>query len=44
MRISNIAFADVLQSGLMRIIVLLAGFDLMVVALAIILFPFLWKD
>jgi len=44
MRISNIAFADVLQSGLMRIIVLLAGFDMMVVALAIILFPFLWKD
>ena len=44
MRISNIAFSDVLQSGLMRIIFLLAGFDLMVVALAIILFPFLWKD
>ena len=44
MRISNIAFSDVLQSGLMRIILLLAGFDLMVVALAIILFPFLWKD
>jgi len=44
MRISNIAFSDVLQSGLMRIIFLLAGFDVMVVALAIILFPFLWKD
>ena len=44
MRISNIAFSDVLQSGLMRIILLLAGFDVMVVALAIILFPFLWKD
>jgi heme exporter protein B len=44
MRISNIAFSDVLQSGLMRIIMLLAGFDVMVVALAIILFPFLWKD
>ncbi|HSB92568.1 MAG TPA: heme exporter protein CcmB [Flavitalea sp.] len=44
MRISNIAFSDVLQSGLMRIILLLAGFDIMVVALAIILFPFLWKD
>jgi heme exporter protein B len=44
MRMSNIAFADVLQAGLTRIIFLLAGFDLMVVALAIILFPFLWKD
>jgi heme exporter protein B len=44
MRSSNIAFADVLQSGLMRIIFLLAGFDIMVIALAVILFPFLWKD
>lgn len=44
MRMSNIAFADVLQSGLGRIIMLLAGFDLMVIALAVILFPFLWKD
>jgi heme exporter protein B len=44
MRMSNIAFADVLQAGLTRIIFLLGGFDLMVVALAIILFPFLWKD
>jgi heme exporter protein B len=43
-RLSNIAFASVFQSGLLFIILLLAGFDLMIVILAIILFPFLWKD
>jgi heme exporter protein B len=44
MRISNTAFADVIQAGLTNLILTLAGFDVMVVALAIILFPFLWKD
>jgi heme exporter protein B len=44
MRLSNIAFASVFQSGLSSIILLLAGFDIMVVVLAVILFPFLWKD
>jgi len=44
MRISNIAFANVYQSGLASIILLLAALDVMVVILAIILFPFLWKD
>jgi heme exporter protein B len=44
MRLSNIAFASVFQSGLRDIILLLAGFDIMIVALAVILFPFLWKD
>jgi len=44
MRLSNIAFASVFQSGLGSIILLLAGFDIMVVVLAVILFPFLWKD
>ncbi len=44
MRISNTAFADVFQAGLWQIIVLLAGLDILVIALAIILFPFLWKD
>lgn len=44
MRLSNIAFADVLQSGLSYIILLLAAFDLMQIILAVILFPFLWKD
>lgn len=44
MRISNTAFADVIQSGFTQLILLLVGLDLMVIVLAIILFPFLWKD
>jgi len=44
MRLSNIAFSNVFQSGLPFIMLLLAGFDIMVVALSVILFPFLWKD
>jgi heme exporter protein B len=44
MRLSNIAFADVFQSGLASIVLLLAALDGMVVILAIILFPFLWKE
>ncbi|MBS1916828.1 MAG: heme exporter protein CcmB [Bacteroidetes bacterium] len=44
MKLSNIAFSDVFQSGLSSIILLLSAFDVMVIALAVILFPFLWKD
>jgi heme exporter protein B len=44
MKISNIVFADVLQAGLAQIVLLLVGLNLLVVALAVILFPFLWKD
>jgi len=44
MRISNIVFADVVQGGLLQIILLLAGLDALVVVMAVILFPFLWKD
>ena len=44
MKISNTAFADVVQAGLWQIVLLLVGLDIMVIALAIILFPFLWKD
>lgn len=44
MRISNIVFSDVLQGGLLQMVLLLAGLDVLVVALALILFPFLWKD
>jgi heme exporter protein B len=44
MRLSSLAFADVFQSGLVSIVLLLACFDLMVVLLSVILFPFLWKD
>ena len=44
MKISNIAFAQVVQNGLWQMVLLLIGLDIMVAALAIILFPFLWKD
>ncbi|HXB08107.1 MAG TPA: heme exporter protein CcmB [Puia sp.] len=43
-RISTIAFEDVLQGGLGWLLAILAGLDGLLVALAIILFPFLWKD
>jgi len=44
MRLSGIAFASVFQSGLTFIILLLAAFDVLIIVLAVILFPFLWKD
>jgi heme exporter protein B len=43
-RIANIAFADIVQNGLPQLIGLLVGFDVMIITLAYILFPFLWKD
>lgn len=43
MRISNAAF-DVVQAGLGEMTALLVGLDILVIALAVILFPFLWKD
>jgi heme exporter protein B len=44
MRISKAAFGTVIQGGLLTMSGVLAGLDLMVIALAYILFPFLWKD
>ncbi len=43
-RVSNIAFGDVLQGGLGSMLLLLIALDILIVALAVILFPFLWKD
>jgi heme exporter protein B len=40
-KVSTIAFE---QGGLMEMVLLLAALDAMIVALTIILFPFLWKD
>lgn len=42
-KISSIAFSEV-QGGLPGMILLLAALDAMIVALTVILFPFLWKD
>jgi heme exporter protein B len=44
MRLSNSAFTGVVQSNTFQIAALLAAFDLLIIALATILFPFLWKD
>jgi heme exporter protein B len=44
MRISNTAFSDVIQAGLASLVLTLIGLDIMIIALAVILFPFLWKD
>ena len=44
MKISSIAFSQVLQSGLWQMVLLLAALDVLVIVLAVILFPFLWKD
>ncbi|MFM7838332.1 MAG: heme exporter protein CcmB, partial [Chitinophagaceae bacterium] len=42
MKISTIAFSPVVQNGLGLMTGILIGFDVLVVALAYILFPFLW--
>ncbi|WP_147203407.1 heme exporter protein CcmB [Segetibacter aerophilus] len=44
MKIATIAFSSVIQAGLGQMVLLLIGLDAMVIVLAIILFPFLWKD
>ncbi len=44
MKIAIIAFSDVVQNGLPQLVLMLIGFDVMIIALAYILFPFLWKE
>lgn len=44
MKIANIAFSDTIQNGLLQMLALLTGFDVLIILLAYILFPFLWKD
>jgi heme exporter protein B len=44
MKIAQPAFAQVIQQGWWQMTALLFGLDAMIVVLAIILFPFLWKD
>ena len=44
-RLSKSAFGEVFEKGaLLQISLLLTGLNLMVVVLAIVLFPFLWKE
>ena len=44
MKISATGFSSVVQGGFVQMIAMLVGLDILVVALALILFPFLWKD
>jgi len=44
MKISSAAFSSVVQLGWWNMIGMLIALDLMIIALAYILFPFLWKD
>jgi len=45
MRLSKAAFAEVFREGaVMQLAGLIAGLDVLVIAMAIILFPYLWKD
>jgi heme exporter protein B len=44
MKIASTAFSSVIQAGWWQMVLLLVGLDMMVIALAVILFPFLWKD
>lgn len=43
-KIAAIAFSSVIQAGLGQMVFLLIALDAMVIVLAVILFPFLWKD
>ncbi|MEP6616440.1 MAG: heme exporter protein CcmB, partial [Ginsengibacter sp.] len=44
-RLSKSAFGEVFKQGaVMQIALLLTGLDIMVIALSVILFPFLWKE
>jgi heme exporter protein B len=44
MKVANIAFANVVQAGLSQMVLLLLAMNVLVIILAVILFPFLWKD
>jgi heme exporter protein B len=44
-RLSKVAFGEVFREGaLLQISLLLAALDILVIVLAVVLFPFLWKD
>ena len=44
MKIAIPAFSDVVMEGWLQLLYSLIGLDILIIALAIILFPFLWKD
>jgi heme exporter protein B len=45
MRLSKVAFAEVFREGaVMKLVLLISGLDVLVIVMAIVLFPYLWKD
>jgi heme exporter protein B len=45
MRLSKTAFAEVFREGaVLQLSLLIGGLDVLVIAMAVILFPYLWKD
>ena len=45
MKLSKVAFAEVFRAGaVMQLSMLVIGLDVLVVAMAVVLFPYLWKD
>lgn len=45
MRLSKAAFAEVFKEGaVLKLAMLVTGLDVLVIALAVVLFPYLWKD
>ncbi len=45
MKLSKVAFAEVFRDGaVLQLAGLIAGLDVLVIAMAVVLFPYLWKD
>jgi len=45
MKLSKVAFAEVFKQGaVMQLSALVIGLDVLVIAMAVVLFPYLWKD
>ena len=45
MKLSKVAFAEVFKDGaVLQLAGLVAGLDVLVIAMAVVLFPYLWKD
>jgi heme exporter protein B len=45
MKLSKVAFAEVFRPGaVLQLSALIVGLDVLVIAMAVVLFPYLWKD
>ncbi len=43
-KLSQSAFVSIVQAGWIKLFFVLVGYNILVIALSVILFPFLWKD